>query len=82
MIEEHGENTPIVAYGEVDGSYPVFFRVCPKCGRFVKPDDASKYGEYLGKEPNATCKKCGRVQMDFAWWYTPDDDEYAWWREG
>ena len=71
--ELYGENSPIVMYGEVDGCYPVFYRVCPKCGRYVKADDASRIPEYLGKDPNATCKKCGRVQMPFAAWLTEDD---------
>lgn len=75
MILEYGENTPVVAYAPVDGSYPVYYRVCPNCGRYVKADDATRIPEYQGKEPNATCKKCGRVQMEFAWWYTPEDDE-------
>lgn len=75
MLNDHGENTPIVAYEAVDGAYPVFFRVCPKCGRFVKADNATQIPEYLGSKPNATCKRCGRVQMDFAWWYTPEEDE-------
>jgi uncharacterized OB-fold protein len=77
--DEYGENTPVVIYGtgkEFDGA-PVFYRVCPKCGRFVKPDDRTKIPEYLGKEPNATCKKCGRVQMPFALWYFDDEDEDA-----
>ena len=63
-----GEGTPIVTYEEVDGCYPVYYRVCPKCGRFVKPDEKTRIPEYQGKEPNATCKRCGRVQMEFCTW--------------
>ena len=43
----------------------LFVAVCPKCGRFVKEDktiEINGLGEYK-KEPNATCKKCGRVEM-------------------
>ena len=42
-----------------------FIPVCPQCGRFVKADDhilINGLGEYSDK-PNATCKKCGRVEM-------------------
>ncbi|MBO5969212.1 MAG: hypothetical protein J6S14_12025 [Clostridia bacterium] len=72
--DDYGEKTPTVGYGPVDGDYCVFYMVCPKCGRFVKADDSSKYGEYLHDEPNATCKKCGRVQMPFCCWWNPEDD--------
>ena len=38
-------------------------RVCPKCNRFVKVDDTIFVNEYGMKDaPNATCKKCGRVE--------------------
>lgn len=74
-ILDYGEYTPVVMYAEVDGSCPVFWRVCPRCGRFVKADNATRIPEYLGKDQNATCKKCGRVQMPFAWWYTEEDDD-------
>jgi hypothetical protein len=45
-----------------------FIPVCPKCGKFVKADDSVKTSEWdgrLSEEPNATCKKCGRVNMPF-----------------
>lgn len=45
----------------------LFIPVCPKCGRFVKADDAvtvNGFGEYVSK-PNATCSKCGRIEMPF-----------------
>ena len=44
-----------------------FIPVCPKCGRFVKAD-ASILGDIDGrpsKDPNATCKKDGRINMPF-----------------
>ena len=75
MILEYGENTPTVAYHAVDDCIPLFYRVCPKCGRYVKADDAVRIPEYAGNEPNATCKKCGRVQMDFCTWVCDDELE-------
>lgn len=65
---KYTENTPVVVYEKVDGYNPVFYRVCPKCMRFVKADDRTQIPEYLGKKPNATCSRCGRVQMDFCTW--------------
>jgi len=65
---EFGENTPTVAYGEDGDDLQIYFRICPKCGRFVKPDARVHLPEYQGNDPNATCKKCGRVQMPFAGW--------------
>jgi len=48
-----------------------FLPVCPKCGRFVKADKVLEVlhnkwtdEDKIGK-PNATCKKCGRIQMPF-----------------
>ena len=73
--DDYGENTPTVGYGPVDDCWCIFYRVCPKCGRYVKADERSKFGEYLHDTPNATCKKCGRVQMPFAWWWTDEGDE-------
>ena len=65
-LEEFSENVPIVAYGK-DEVF-LFYRICPICGRFVKADEGSKMPEYLQDKPNATCKKCGRVQMPFCGW--------------
>lgn len=51
-----------------------FVPVCPKCGRFVRPDPTmsfeyrgvSSYSPYIVPvEPNATCGRCGRVGMPF-----------------
>ena len=62
------ENTRRVAYGgddDSDGSM-VFVPVCKVCGRYVKADETVKWNEAHGPaEPNATCKKCGRVGMPF-----------------
>lgn len=52
-----------VVYGE--GAQ--FVPVCSGCGRFVKADPTVRFnglGEWV-QEPNATCKKCGRVTMSF-----------------
>ena len=68
-MDDRYEKSPTVMYGRLDGESPIFYAVCPKCGRFVKSDEMSKIPEYLRDEPNATCKKCGRVQMPFAGWY-------------
>lgn len=57
-----------VVYGDDGGEYAgaTFVRVCPKCGRFVKADDVQRFqGGTIADEPNATCIKCGRVQMPF-----------------
>lgn len=44
-----------------------FVPVCPHCGRFVKADASVAVNglEERRKEPNATCAKCGRVEMPF-----------------
>ena len=44
-----------------------FIRRCSKCCRFVKADDVIFVNDETGLRPgpNATCKICGRVEMDF-----------------
>jgi len=44
-----------------------FVPVCPQCGRFVKADKTILENEITGvkKQSNATCKKCGRIEMPF-----------------
>ena len=52
-----------VIYGEG----MTFVPICPKCGRFVKADNkvfANGIDEYI-EQPNATCSKCGRIEMPF-----------------
>lgn len=42
-----------------------FVPVCPDCGQFAKADDSiliNGLGEYK-RQPNATCKRCGRIEM-------------------
>lgn len=45
----------------------VLIPVCPKCGRFVKADETAAANEVTGlsRKPNATCKRCGRINMPF-----------------
>lgn len=44
-----------------------FVRTCSQCGRFVKPDGHILVNDLYGLKPgpNATCKRCGRVEMPF-----------------
>ena len=60
-------DVPCVSYE--GGAY--FARVCPNCNRFVKADDTVDVNglEDIIHKPNATCKKCGRVEMPFTGWY-------------
>lgn len=55
-----------VYYWNDDQDRAVFVPVCPRCGRFVAAD-ASVSWNANGKvaEPNATCRRCGRVAMPF-----------------
>ena len=56
------EDVRRVVYG--DGA--TFVPVCADCGRFVKADRTVRMSESgLRRGPNATCKKCGRVEMVF-----------------
>jgi hypothetical protein len=56
-----------VCYGTNDEyGRATFVPVCEKCGRFVKADKTVKFADdTIANQPNATCKKCGRVQMLF-----------------
>lgn len=58
------EGTRRIQYGQEGAT---FIPVCEKCGRFVKSDENIKFNEVTGisKNPNATCKKCGRTHMIF-----------------
>ena len=56
---------PLARYGDM-----VFVRVCPVCNRFVKADEGINFLTNMNddvkfNEPNATCKKHGRVNMPF-----------------
>jgi len=56
---------PWVQYGSGEAS-PIYYRLCPICGRFVKADGYSGLPEYV--KENATCAVHGRVKMPFACW--------------
>lgn len=57
------EGVPRKVYGE---SGACFIPVCPTCGRFVKADETVWINEAKGpRGPNATCKRCGRIDMPF-----------------
>jgi len=45
----------------------VFVPVCLGCGRFIIPDETIYVNEESGlkQQPNATCSRCGRVEMFF-----------------
>ena len=57
------ENTTRVQY---EGG-ATFVPVCPNCGRFIKADDTVLVNDETGLAPypNATCSKCGRIEMIF-----------------
>lgn len=65
-------DTRRIVYGDEGAT---FVPVCPKCGRFVKADEAvsfaaddsriSMIATVKPRTPNATCVKCGRVGMPF-----------------
>ena len=59
------ENVSRVNYGSEESGTLSFIPVCPLCGRFVAPDKTVRIAEVLIDEPNATCSKCGRVEMPF-----------------
>jgi RNase P subunit RPR2 len=61
------ENMRRIVYRDYDIGDAVFVPVCEKCGRFVKPDKTIQASEDTGlkDQPNATCSKCGRVEMLF-----------------
>ena len=59
------EGTRRVVYGGEYGA--TFVAVCSKCGRFVKAPKSMKFNieGAVKLEPNATCKRCGLVEMIF-----------------
>ena len=65
------ENFRRVSYGDGASGKAQFVPVCPICGRFVRADDTIQIrGEQVDfEQPNATCKKCGRVEMSFEGWF-------------
>jgi len=66
------EETRRISYDCGDNGVAQFIPKCDKCGRFVKADETIKVG-YAGlkKQPNATCNKCGRIEMIFEGFFLP-----------
>ena len=57
-----------IVYGGEDSKYAgaTFVPVCVSCGRFIKADDSVRFqGDTIAEGPNATCSRCGRVEMLF-----------------
>ena len=70
------ENFRRVTYGCKDGGNAQFIPVCPGCGRFVKADDKITVNEAIGVQgDNATCAKCGRVEMPFEGFFSDGELE-------
>ena len=52
--------------GESEQGRSVFVPVCPNCARFVKADSTVSVDIHgQPNKPNATCSRCGRVEMLF-----------------
>ena len=70
------EEGPFQVYDCGDEGVATFVRVCPDCGRFVKANPTIFVNEMTGlkDEPNATCYKCGPVQMPFLGFMDHSDD--------
>ena len=69
MTEGTYEDFRRVVYGDGATFVPVcagIFDQSEGCGRFVKADETVRVSDAgLAPSPNATCKKCGRVEMLF-----------------
>jgi len=55
----------------------LYARRCPSCGRIVEADESiliNGLDEVVDEGSNATCRKCGRVQMDFIGWFEEKTD--------
>ena len=59
------ENTPVVAYKDLEGGEIYVIRLCPTCGRFIKTGIllTNLSGEVTLE--NWLCSKCGEVQPDW-----------------
>jgi len=71
------DNFRRVTYNCKDDGNALFIPVCPGCGRFVKADDTVRYSPDVGikEESNATCTKCGRVEMPFEGFFSDEELE-------
>ena len=57
-----------IRYGDGASEFEgaTFCPVCPTCGRFVKADgEVTLRGDGQPVGSNATCSRCGRVEMPF-----------------
>lgn len=65
--DDEGWWTRTVIYGGA-----IYSARCPICARFVKTDQSARAGLETAdlREPNATCKKHGRVATPFLGWVT------------
>lgn len=69
MYDYHFEGDRRITYA----GGAVFVPKCA-CGRYVKPDATVRVGEQgLADEPNATCSRCGRVEMYFEGFFGEDE---------
>lgn len=62
------ENLRRIVYGTPGSEYEgaTFIPVCPNCGRFVTADATITFRDgTVSDEPNAECRRCGRVEMPF-----------------
>ncbi len=65
---------------QIEGPYAsyengaLYVRRCQKCGRIVAADDTTRHSVGLGaaREPNATCSKCGCIEMEFLGYFGGD----------
>ena len=62
VIDEEGRRIPAVQYGET-GDAAVYYRICPKCGKYVKADMKSAMPANL--VANATARYTGEQQCRF-----------------
>ena len=65
---------PTVQYGKGEES-PIYYAICPICGRFVKADQYSNMPGCVTEKGNATCAKHGRVIMPFCAWASEIEED-------
>jgi len=56
-------------YGDGD-ELIAFVPVCPTCGRFVAADKSVSVTDAGPQGTNATCSRCGRVEMPCDGWFS------------
>ncbi len=74
-----------LAYDCGENGHAIYLPVCPTCRRFVKADDSiSTNDEGIVSKTNATCSKCGRVDMPFEGFFSARElgmDDIGGWDE-